>query len=61
MKSVVRFVVLIVKYMGDLPKMEFIHGPEGTLLDTRIEIRVKVCMYQEPCWCQTGMVSPSVS
>ena len=52
---------LLVEYMGDLPDMEFIHDPEGTLLDMRFEIEAKVCMYQEPCWRWTGLISPNVS
>ena len=52
---------LIVEYMGNLPRMEFICGPEGTLLDIRFEIRAEVCMYQEPYWRQTDLMSLRVS
>ena len=33
----------IVEYMSNLPRMELIHDPEGTLLDIRCEIRANVC------------------
>ena len=54
-------VVPIVEYKGDLAKTEFIHDPEGTLLDIKFKIRAKIYMYQEPCWHRTGLKSPSVS
>ena len=32
---------LIVEYIGNLPRKEYICNPEGTLLDIRFEIRAK--------------------
>ena len=52
---------LIIEYMGDLPKMEVIHDPEGTVLDIRFEIQANIFMCKKPSWRWTGLTSPCVS
>ena len=41
MQSVACVVVAVVEDINDLPRLEFIHDPEGTLLDMRFEIQAK--------------------